>query len=63
MKWYNLKQNKCPKCDAYLHWDEAGNLYCVTFDCKFLISQMRFRAIVSNQITEDLNEREYDEGR
>lgn len=34
-------------------WDEAGNLYC---SCKFLISQKRFREIVENQVSQQLEE-------
>lgn len=61
MKWKNLTENKCPKCEKYLMWDELGNLYCITMGCKFLISQSKFRAIVNNQITEDLKENDEEE--
>lgn len=60
MKWTNLKSNKCPACNKFLRWDEAGNLYC-QLPCTFLVSQAKFRAIVSSQINKSLSDEELEE--
>ena len=47
MKWYNLKQNKCPQCDKEFSNFEGTYIKC---GCGFIISLKRFNEIVSDQV-------------
>jgi len=60
MKWFNLKQNKCPQCDklfGFLSFNVKG---LVTCPCGFKIRENRYTEIVNSQITRDL-EKKWDE--
>jgi len=57
MKWYNLKQNKCPKCDkpiASYHF-YPGEI--VKYPCGFTIRVKKWSEIVNSQITKDLEDK------
>jgi hypothetical protein len=51
MKWVNLKQNKCPKCDADLATAYIPDRRMFECSCGFKIREIRFSQIVSSQIT------------
>lgn len=65
MKWFNLKQNKCPKCDGDIiigmtieiredfFNDEPAEKYII-HKCGFSIRESRYKQIVSSQITASL---------
>lgn len=57
MKWYNLKQNKCPNCDKPIvgYHFFPGNL--MKHPCGFVISVKKFSLIVSSQITQELEDK------
>ena len=62
MKWSNLKQNKCPKCDKafnYSAFKNPGYVVC-TPECGFAIRERRYSEIVTSQINADL-ERKWDQ--
>lgn len=46
MKWYNLKQNKCPQCNKDFFDFKPTFIKC---PCGFTISLKRFNEIVSEQ--------------
>jgi len=48
MKWNNLKQNKCPKCSKDLARHDDLHVYCG--NCDFLISNKRFKEIITSQV-------------
>lgn len=65
MKWQNLKENKCPKCDKDLA--EAFNPVTKMFECScgFKIREAKFNQIVSGIINKDLSKKldeEYNNG-
>jgi len=58
MKWLNLKQNKCPKCDKSLYGagvEDTGSM--IIHPCGFKISYIRFSSIVNSQITTALEKK------
>jgi hypothetical protein len=61
MKWSNLKQNKCPKCDKdfMIGLKQEGRSLCTIFihPCGFKIRELRWSQIVNNQITQDLEDK------
>ena len=55
MKWYKLKENKCPKCgDELMEEIGEGTFYCNGKDCDFKISEERFSDLVSKMVSEDI---------
>ena len=61
MNWKNLKQNKCPKCSkvfGVLSIQTSGMIICGNSlpQCNFIISEKRFREIVSSMITQEIEE-------
>lgn len=63
MKWYLLKENKCPKCEKDLmdgldiqeRYDKNRVLYkLLIHPCEFMIKESTFQKITSSQITENL---------
>ena len=58
MKWQNLKQNKCPKCNKTFGTaafsQQLGFIIC---SCGFKISNKRFSEIVNSQVTSDLEKK------
>lgn len=63
MKWFNLKQNNCPKCNRTFGYravvTKKGFIVCDTPKCEFVISEKRYSEIVNSQINADL-ERKWD---
>jgi len=60
MKWWKLKENKCPKCGRGLEYEEsAAYLFC---DCGFRISEKKFRSIISKQVSDDIDNDRTEEG-
>lgn len=45
MNWSNLKQNRCPKCNADLADKLEGTMFKCS--CGFMISSRRFKEIIS----------------
>ena len=48
MKWYLLKQNRCPKCGADLEWRQGNYekfFVCVKPVCDFKIGERKFGEI------------------
>lgn len=57
MKWQNLKQTRCPKCDMpFADYCFGGGF--ISCPCGFKIREKRYSEIVNAQINEDL-ERKY----
>jgi hypothetical protein len=58
MKWYNLKNNKCPKCskDFMLGLTVESNMQpsMFTHKCGFKISEQRYKEIVSGMVSKSL---------
>lgn len=55
MKWYNLKNNKCPKCSSYLTGKENSTLLnCSDPQCDFRISTEKFTQL-SNEYAQRYN--------
>ena len=54
--WFNLKKNKCPKCGKDWAFDVKieGNL--MRHGCEFVISQKKYRKIVTGMVVSDLDE-------
>lgn len=64
LKWYNLKNNRCPKCGGRLEQDRTGGLiHCKTIGgCDFRIKEEKMRSIVSSMVNKKIdNEYEYKE--
>ena len=62
LKWKNLKANKCPDCgkDWLVGWNacfENGMIIC---KCGFKISQKRMTEVVSDQVSHEIMNQEYD---
>lgn len=75
MKWFNLKQNKCPKCDKDImiglstvperRDNHRGKGQLLIHNCGFQIHEQRYKQIVSSQVNSELEDRlnkEYPEG-
>lgn len=54
MKWHNLKNTRCPKCNANLS-TKGEQVVCNTLNCRFVISHDRMQEIVANMVSEDLD--------
>lgn len=70
MKWINLKNNKCPCCnkdfvkglvvtsggkiDDMVAGDLSGKM--MIHPCGFMITEQRYKEIISSQVTKILNE-------
>lgn len=56
MNWYNLRQNKCPKCSKELEFghDKDGKdlFFC---HCTFSISGAKFKNIVNDIVTREVS--------
>lgn len=55
MKWRNLKENKCPKCNADLanaHYNEIKEI--ISCACGFAITKGKMTEIVSDQVRKSL---------
>lgn len=63
MKWQNLKQNKCPKCERDIWRGLEVSDIIGTFDrmmrhsCGFQIRESKYRQIVNSQITAELEKK------
>lgn len=61
MNWYNLKKNKCPECnrDFMLGLTMESNMQPTTMrhKCGFTITEQRYKEIVSNMVSRDLEGR------
>jgi hypothetical protein len=57
MKWFNLKQNKCPQCDKAFGFTSFTTKGLVTCSCGFKIREVRYSQIVSSQITKALEDK------
>ncbi len=57
LKWRNLKENKCPKCDEDLApvYDESTDMF--VSKCGFKITQTKFLSITRNMITQELEDK------
>ena len=53
MKWFNLKQNKCPKCSEDLADKLEGNIFRCT--CGFVISAKRFKEIIADKVNRQIS--------
>lgn len=63
MKWKNLKQNKCPKCDKAFGLPAfalKGYIQC-SKGCGFIIREKRYSEIVNSQINAALEQKWDDE--
>ena len=64
MNWYNLKNNKCPKCnkDFMLGLNVESNMQPTMFThkCGFKISEQRYKEIVSGMVSKELEQKSYD---
>ena len=47
MKWGNLKDGLCPKCDKKLHYNPAA--YMLVCYCGFKVSKAKLETITSSQ--------------
>ena len=65
MKWYLLKQNKCPACGADLAATRTINTFtgerpppvrCGNPDCDFRISEDRMTDIINGMVKKDLED-------
>lgn len=45
LKWRNLRDGRCPKCDAKLNMGLLDALYSCTGECDFSISREKFDVI------------------
>lgn len=58
MKWHNLKNNKCPKCNKDCAITQPFNFVPATqmleHKCGFKISMQRYKEIVSGMVSVDL---------
>jgi len=52
MKWFNLKNNKCPQCNKDFFDFKPTFIKC---PCGFVISNKRFNEIVNDQVTGTIN--------
>lgn len=57
MKWINLKQNKCPKCDKDFSYSSFQQKGLITCSCGFAIREVRYSQIVNSQVTQDIEDR------
>lgn len=62
MRWYNLQKNKCPQCNR----DFTKNLgtrpmkdggKMMTHKCGFQISEQRYKEIVSDMVSNNIDEK------
>lgn len=50
-KWWNLKQNKCPLCGAFVTQAASGEpITCTKVGCDFRISEEKFNRIVRDTV-------------
>ena len=61
MKWWNLKNNKCPKCnkDFVMGLTVVGDLYA--HECGFKIRKQRYEEIVNDMLNKQFVKPEGDE--
>lgn len=55
MKWENLKDGKCPKCEGKLY--ERGNPYIYCEQSDFTISKIKFKEITSSEARTEWKDR------
>ena len=58
MKWYLLKENKCPKCGKIFYSDSflnPGIIECKTIMCDFKIREKRMSEIINNMVSKDID--------
>lgn len=65
MKWFNLKQNKCPDCNKdftrnLTTYPLEGN-QMLAHNCGFKISEQRYKEIVSGMVNDELEENRLDD--
>lgn len=60
MKWENLKQNKCPKCNkSWLTlWQATFKDKMIFCKCGFSISEKRMAEIVTDKVSKEILESE-----
>lgn len=59
MKWFNLKDNKCPKCgkdftkglETYNFLENTIEIKVLSHPCGFKISEQRYKEIVSSMLS------------
>jgi len=55
MKWFNLKNNKCPQCSkdwVFQSPDARGRIRC---DCGFSIHKNRAQEIISSMVSKQID--------
>ncbi len=56
MRWFNLKNNKCPKCNKDLEFQKGSDLiFCSSSSCEFQISKEKLSRIVSDMIGNEID--------
>ena len=58
MKWFNLKKNKCPKCNKDWAFDLKMRGYLMKHGCGFVISKKRYTEIVTSMVDKDIEANE-----
>ena len=57
LNWYNLKKNKCPKCNKDFAFDLTALDGMLIHKCQFRIREIRYSQIVNSQITSELEKK------
>lgn len=55
MKWWNLKKNKCPKCDKDWAYDLEIRGHLMRHKCGFIISKKKYKEIVTGMVEIDID--------
>jgi len=55
MKWFNLKKNRCPKCNKDWVFDLTAVDGLLVHSCGFRIREKRYKEIVNNMNEKDLD--------
>jgi hypothetical protein len=63
MKWFNLKENKCPKCNKDWSQDLVVHDKMLQHLCGFKISEKKYREIVTSMVNKDIEWNEEDEAK
>lgn len=59
MKWWNLKNNKCPQCNKDWVFDLTAVDGLLVHGCGFRISEIRYQEIVNDMVGKELKDQVY----
>jgi hypothetical protein len=58
LKWYLLKQNKCPQCGDDFDINNVNSNLMIWCPCGFRISEDRYKQIVTEMVNKEIDNRQ-----